>query len=90
MLQTGEVILALKVLGVHRHYRNTVLLRQLCGNGIVIIADYLNYAGGDEHYTFRLIFRHYFFEGLCMLSVLPKVTSWLSSTTETQRPAIPP
>ena len=63
-LQTGEVILALKVLGVHRHYRNTVLLRQLCGNGIVIIAEYLNYAGSDEHYTFRLIFRHYFFEGL--------------------------
>ena len=63
-LQAGEVILALKVLGVHRHYRNAVLLRQLCGNGVVIIADYLNYAGGDEHHAFRLIFRHYFFKSL--------------------------
>ena len=34
---------------MHRHYRNAVLLRQLCGNGIVIVADYLNYeaAGMD-------------------------------------------
>ena len=63
-LQAGEVILALKVLGVHRHYRNAVLLRQLCGNGIVIIAYYLNYAGGDEHHALRLIFRHNFFERL--------------------------
>ena len=37
--EAGEMILTFKVLGMHRHHRNAVLLCQLLGNGIIIITD---------------------------------------------------
>ena len=62
--EAGEMVLAFKVLGMHRHYRNAVLLCQLLGNGIIIIPDNLNDAGSHKHYAFRPILRYNFFERL--------------------------
>ena len=62
--EAGEMVLAFKVLGMHRHHRNAVLLCQLLGNRIIIITDNLNNASSHKHYTFRLIFRYNLFERL--------------------------
>ena len=56
--EAGEMILTFKVLGMHRHYRNAVLLCQLLGNRIIIITDDLNDAGSHKHNALRPVFCH--------------------------------
>ncbi len=63
-LQAGEMVLALKVLGMHRHHGNIIFFAQLHSNSVVVITNDLNHAGSDQHHALGLIFCHNFGKGL--------------------------